>query len=761
MLVVRRMQLPIDEWLPAIAEAAKRYRAVIVVAAPGAGKTTRVPPLFSASSRTIVLQPRRVAARSLTRRIAEENGWIVGEEVGWHIRFERQFSSRTSLLVATEGVLTARLRSDPLLSEFGTVILDEFHERSIHLDLGLALVREAWRARDDLTVVVMSATLDASPISRYLGECPIIDVPGLIHPLEVTHLELPEGEVARAVMARAEKNVLWFLPGAREIAETGRLISATVEREFDVVTLHGSQSPDEQERALRDDGRRKFILSTNVAETSLTVPGVTDVVDSGWQKVMRYDVSTGVDALVMERISRDSAEQRAGRAARLAPGRAVRLWDPRLLLRQHREAEIERVDLAEAALEIFANGADPMTFDWFEKPAAHRLEAAVNLLERLGAIHDRRITPRGRELQSLPLHPRLGTLFLEDGKSGRAATAAALLSEGGWSRVLDGRVSSASDLLVLIARAEGQPTTQKVVRELRPRSDPSSEESFLRAVLAAYPDRVAKRRGERGRYLLSSGTGALLGRESSVKEADMLVALELQSGATEAMIRMASSIEAEWLAPNRREVVTEERERGSREVERLLYDGILLRQRDLPQDANSMAQAHALRRMRELLAKEGATLQARMNFAGVDESIGDLATAYVNSAGEAPQSLMETLPWELRRRLDQEAPRTLRVPSGREIALEYRLDGSVVASVKLQELFGLGASPLLGRRQVPVTFELLAPNRRPVQTTSDLASFWKNTYPEVRKELRGRYPKHPWPDDPWSATPTARTKKGR
>jgi len=754
-----QQSLPIDAFLPAITDAVRLHRAAIVVAAPGAGKTTRVPPLFSRLGKTILLQPRRVAARALTRRIADENGWGVGEEVGWHIRFERKFSSHTSLVVATEGVLTARLRSDPLLSEFTTVILDEFHERSIHADLALALAREAWRARDDLNIIVMSATLDARAVSAYLDHAPIISVPGTLHPLDISYLEKEAAEVARIASERAERNVLWFLPGAREIADTERAIASVIRADFDIVTLHGSLSPDAQELALRDGSRRKFILSTNVAETSLTVPGVTDVIDSGIQKVMRYEASTGIDALVSERISRDSSEQRAGRAARIGPGRVYRLWDSRLLLRVHREPEIGRVDLAEAALEIYANGWDPASFKWFEAPPAHRLEAAIDLLERLGAVRDARITELGRELQSLPLHPRLGTLFLSDGRSRRAAVAVALLAEGGWSRLLDGRSKSSSDLLLLNAGAKGRDSIDRVVRDLRPLSDAADEDSFLRAVLRAYPDRVAKRRGSTDRYLLSSGTGATISRHSGVREEEFLIALELQSGETEATIRIASRIDGSWLEPTRREVVTEDRESGPREVERSYYDAILLRQRDLPVSARSRARAQAERRVRELLEASGEALEARLAFAKVELDLESLALESVLNGGSVPESLIAILPWDVRQKLDRDAPATLRIPSGRAVSLDYRADGSVFASAKLQELFGLGVTPTLGSAKIPVTFEMLSPNRRPVQTTRDLASFWKNTYPEVRKELRGRYPKHPWPDDPWTAVPTARTTK--
>jgi ATP-dependent helicase HrpB len=363
--------LPIDSYLDQIRDTLDRHRAAVLVAAPGTGKTTRVPPALAGRGRVLLLQPRRVAARAAAARIAKERGWTIGREAGWHIRFERRFTRHTRLLVVTEGILTAYLQHDPLLSDVTTLILDEFHERSIHADLGLALARQAWQARDDLRLLVMSATLDAAPVAAFLGGCPVINVPGTAHPLSVTYA--PGQSMAGAVtevLPETAGNVLCFLPGMREIEVAAREVAAAVRgRGVDVLRLHGSLDAAEQDAVLAAGARRRVILATNVAETSLTVPGVDAVIDSGLHKVARYDPGRAIDSLTTERITLDSAEQRAGRAARLGPGVAWRLWDQRDRLRPHREPEIDRIDLSPPVLAILATGAPIDGFEWFAPPA--------------------------------------------------------------------------------------------------------------------------------------------------------------------------------------------------------------------------------------------------------------------------------------------------------------------------------------------------------------------------------------------------------
>jgi ATP-dependent helicase HrpB len=728
--------LPVDRYLERIAALVRSARRAVVIAPPGAGKTTRIPPALARLGRTIVLQPRRVAARALARRIAGEQGWTVGEEIGWQIRFERRFSARTQLLVATEGILTARLQADPLLSDFGVVILDEFHERSIHADLALALVKEAAASRDDLAVVVMSATMDPAPVAAFLFDAPVVTVDARTHPVDVTYLPgLTVADAVRRVRADARGHVLCFLPGAREIEQT-RLALALP----DVHALHGSLPVDAQERALAPSSTPKIILATNVAETSLTVEGVTDVIDSGVHKVLRFDPETAVDHLALEQISRDSADQRAGRAGRTQPGRAFRLWDERLILRPQREPEVRRVDLASPVLDIVAWGGDPKTFDWFERPPQHRIESALTLLRRLGAIDEGgRLTPTGDLIRRFPLHPRLARVMIDGGVA--AARVCALLSE-------DARDAGSGDALTLAdaprydaaARELAQVYT-RIARDLPDRA-PSD---LRRALLAGYPDRVAMRR-EPGslRLLLASGTGAVLARESGLHSGEFVVALDVRGG-QESLVRIATVVEREWLTPTHEDVTHTLSGSKVRATRRLRYDQLVLREIHVAPDPEEERRLLA-GALRERVDPE---LQRRLAFARIDVDWD----AVIAATGGLH------LPWDVKKRVDELAPERIPLPSGRTARVEYRDDGAAVAAVKLQELFGLADSPRLGPDRTPVTFELLSPAGRPVQVTRDLRSFWQNGYPEVRKELRGRYPKHPWPEDPWTATATHRTKR--
>jgi ATP-dependent RNA helicase HrpB len=420
--------LPIDDFIPQILEAVRARRALILSAAPGAGKTTRVPPALAADGPVIVLQPRRVAARSMARRIADEQGWTVGREVGWQVRFERNFTADTRVLFATEGILTNRLQQDPLLSGFRTIVLDEFHERSIHADLGLALARQAWRARDDLRLVIMSATLQGEPLAAFLDDCPRIDVPGRLHPLEIDyHPGQPVADAAADLLRQTSGSVLCFLPGAPEINRALGPVRAAAGSDADVLALHGSLPADEQDRAIAGGPRPRVILATNIAETSLTVPGVTAVVDAGFQKVARFDPDRGIDSLELERIPADAADQRAGRAGRVGPGRVRRLWDRADRLRPYGEPEIHRIDLSDAVLDILAWGGDPRSFEWFDPPSPDRVDAAIALLDQLGAVRDGRVTPLG---SSTPrAHARRGPGQPRSRPGVRAAVRASRLRE--------------------------------------------------------------------------------------------------------------------------------------------------------------------------------------------------------------------------------------------------------------------------------------------------------------------------------------------
>ncbi len=523
--------LPIDDHLPRVGELLARGRALVLVAPPGAGKTTRVAPALVDDGPLILLQPRRVAARSLARRIAEERGW--------QVRFEREFSEGTRLLVATEGVLTARLLKDPLLSGFRTVIVDEFHERSVHADLALAFLKQALAARHDLRVVVMSATLDAAPVAAFLGGCPVLEVPGRPYPVEVVYAPgVTPAAALREAAGQPGGHLLCFLPGAAEIREAEAGLAGT---DLEVRPLHGALEAKAQDLALAPSARRKAILATNIAETSLTVEGVDTVVDSGLHKILRYDAERGIDRLDAERIPADSAEQRAGRAGRTGPGRAVRLWDPRDRLRPHREPEVLRIDLAGPLLDVIAWGGDPLAFEWFEAPPEDRVLRALELLGLLGALEGRRLTSLGRTLRRLPLSPRLARVLAEAGASPRAAAACALLSERRGGIGTSGTPPSTdSDVLALVDRLDEAPgPLRQAARELlriaerllgdRPRA--TDDASLRRALFAGYPDRLARRREPASpRLVLASGQGAVLGRESGVREGELLVALDVMAG---------------------------------------------------------------------------------------------------------------------------------------------------------------------------------------------------------------------------------------
>ena len=694
--------LPVDAHIARIVETIRERRAAVIVAPPGSGKTTRVPPALVKLGRVILLQPRRVAARALARRIAAEQGWRIGEEIGWQIRFERRFSDRTRLLVATEGILTARLQSDPLLSDFDIVILDEFHERSIHADLALALVKQAAMSRTDLAVVVMSATIDAEPVAKFLNDAPVIDVAARPFPIEIRYRPgVSIGAAVREVAETAQGHILCFLPGAREIDQAAAAIGTV---NATVLPLHGSLDVDAQERALAPSTQQKIILATNVAETSLTVEGVTDVIDTGKHKVLRYDTESAVDHLVTELISADSAAQRAGRAGRTAPGRATRLWDERMMLRPQREPDVQRIDLSAPVLDIIAWGGDPKTFEWFERPAEERIDAALTLLTQLGAVEGRRLTPTGEAMRRLPLHPRLARMVVEGGGSRDVVELAVEISEG-------------------IAR----PDVVKDIERAARTSAAVAPVSVARAALSGYPDRVAMRREKNApRLVLATGTGATLAREIEHTPGEFFVVLDIRGELAYRVI----AIERDWLVPARREITHSMEGDRVEAIQRVWYGGILLHEQKVPPDPIEAHQLMEDYRRRNV----DPDLLRRLAFAGMTVD-------------------------DARHRLDELAPKSVPLPSGRTAKLEYREDGSVVASVKLQELFGLADTPKIGPRQVPVTFALLAPNGRPVQVTKDLRSFWNTTYQEVRKELRGRYPKHPWPEDPWTAVATHRAKR--
>lgn len=823
--------LPIEALLPDVERALAAHANLVLVAPPGAGKTTRVPPLLlrhAAAGQVVMLQPRRVAARASAARIAREQGVRLGEEVGYQVRFERRAGPRTRLLVVTEGILLRRLEDDPLLEGVAALVLDEFHERSVDLDLSLALARRVQQeARPDLRIVVMSATLDPAPVARFLGGAPVLHAAGRTFPVEVRHRPLATprdwepGLVAAVEEALAAQpgGVLCFLPGWAEIRRAGAALAGRPRLAgVEVLPLHGDLPPEEQDRALAPGSGRRVVLATNVAETSLTLPGIGAVVDLGLARVQRHDPASGLNRLVLERVSRASAEQRAGRAGRTGPGLALRLWSEaeQRGLDAHAEPEVARVELSPAATSLLAFGETDLTaFPWFEAPPAAPLSTALQLLERLGATEGGRLTSLGREMATLPLHPRLARLAVEGRRlliPRRAALAAAVLAERDPLRAeAAGQLSRAgleSDLLLrvealehgggavdrgLAARVQQVAAQLSAGREDRLRGR-EADEALLRAVLAAYPDRIALRRAPGApEAVMVGGRGLRLARESAVREAPWFVVLEAaapRSGErAEALVRLASAVDEAWLDPARLRTQAEagfDEPRGrvvARQVTR--YDDLVVRDVETGQldptlaaEALAAAAARDLAHALDLARPEPAQLLARLAFLAHHlPSLGLPAgdEAWVRStlpllcAGrrsldelrKAPlhEAWLGLLDHAQRQALERHAPERIAVPSGSHVRLAYDGAKAPVLAVRIQEVFGLAATPRVAGGRVAVLLHLLAPSQRPVQVTDDLASFWARGYAEVRKELRARYPRHAWPEDGRSAPAEKRPRR--
>ncbi|WP_305042417.1 ATP-dependent helicase HrpB [Geoalkalibacter sp.] len=836
-----KIALPIDAVLPCLRDALATRDAAVLQAPPGAGKTTRVPLAlldepWLAGKNILMLEPRRLAASNAARYLAAQLGEDVGGRVGYSIRFTRRVSARTRIEVVTEGILTRRLQTDPSLEGVGLVIFDEFHERSLHSDLALALCRDAQQGlREDLRLLVMSATLDAEPVSRLLGDAPLITSAGRAHPLDIRYLDQdsqgpPEEVAARAVLralAETQGDVLVFLPGAPEIRRCcAALAQAGATREVDLCPLYGDLPFAEQERAILPGARRKVVVATNIAETSLTIEGVRVVVDSGLARQARFEPGSGLTRLETVRISAASATQRAGRAGRLGPGVCYRLWSAATQgsLLPFTPPEIRQADLAELALDLARWGiSDAQSLSWLDPPSPGALAGARELLRALGALDDAgRITARGAALSELGAHPRLAALMLRgrDLEVPRlACDLAALLAERDVLRGAgEARHTADSDLFARLEALERWRGSQG--RDLPAGADAGALRAALQAagqwlgrlgaaadaepvswgvlgrlLAAAYPDRVARQR-EPGsdRYLLANGRGARLSRFSALQAPPFLVAVEIFGGERgEGDIRLASRLSRELLEDEfaarlgwRREVGWDEREERvtAREVQGL--GALILRERP--------AQAHPEERTAALLAgirrlglevlgwsAESRQFLARLRFLSgqdregswpevapdvlldtLDEWLGPFLDACRGRADlerlDPLEALHGLLDWPRRQRLEREAPTHLAVPSGSRIRLDYEVEGPPVLAVKLQELFGLAETPRLARGRVPVLIHLLSPARRPLAVTQDLRSFWNNVYPEVKKELAGRYSKHPWPDDPWNAPATRFTK---
>lgn len=841
--------LPIDPLIPDIVASLQRTPSVVLEAPPGAGKTTRVPRALldaGVDGEILVLEPRRLAARMAARRVADELGERVGERIGYRVRFDDAVSARTRVVFVTEGVLTRRLLSDPELEGVGAVLLDEFHERHLQGDVALALLRRLQERRRGLRLVVMSATLDADPIARFLG-CPALRAEGRRFDVTIEYArpgssERPlESDVAAALRTLVadglDGDVLAFLPGAAEIRRAqGACAGIAAAAGIDVVMLHGDLRPEDQDRAVAPGPRRKLILSTNVAETSITVEGVVAVIDSGLARVASFSPWSGVPTLKVQRISRASATQRAGRAGRLRPGRCLRLYtqhdhDTRPL---QDAPEIRRLDLAEALLLLASTSVRVEELAWLEMPPPASVEAARTLLQRLGAIDDRDgITALGRRMMRFPLHPRQARLVVEAearGAGRQGCVVAALVGERDlvWQRPRRAESSGDSDLLADLdrfaeaARGGLQPdrarslgldvgaalTIDRVRRQLEPlvergraesgaRADRDPDTSLRQAILAGYPDRVARRRRKGAPELLLSGGGtALLSEASVVRDADLMVVVDVEQRTDRAggaiVARTVSAIEADWLidvAAERLREVTAYAWNAAAErvevVERMTYDQLVLdEKRAWPSQVAGADGAAVARVLHEAArargtqafvdAEELERLVGRVAFVRehvpeaalspiddgtVDAALGELCVGRDSleelRQGDLVGALVARLGPQAQALLAKEAPDRVTLPGGRSVRVQYPTGQAPFIASRLQDFFGLAAGPSLARGRVPLTLHLLAPNQRAVQVTSDLAGFWERHYPALRRELGRRYPRHLWPEDPLHAEPPA------
>jgi ATP-dependent helicase HrpB len=811
--------LPIDAVLDDLARTLERSNAAVLVAPPGAGKTTRVPLAlldapWAKGKKIIVLEPRRIAARASAERMAKTLGERAGETVGYRVRFGSKISRATRIEVVTEGIFSRQILDDPELAGVAAVLFDEFHERSLDADMGLALARDAQTGlREDLRLLVMSATLDGARVAKLLGDAPVVESEGRAFPVETRYLsrkiDVPlERQMADSIATalRADPgSVLAFLPGAAEIRRTQNFLGERVQdASTEIVPLFGALDASVQDRAIAPapKGTRKVVLATSIAETSLTIEGVRIVVDSGLARVPRYEPDIGLTRLETVRASRAAVDQRRGRAGRTSPGICYRLWDePQTAsLAAYTQPEILSADLSSLVLDLAQWGvSDPATLAFLDPPPAPALKEARSLLEELGALDaDGRITAEGKRLRALALPPRLARMIVDSdvfGVGENAAEIAAILTErglGGDSVDLDHRLDQfrrdrsqrASSARDLARRWASQVAS----------SSPQEEAELSTGVMLAFafPDRVAKNRGN-GSFVLANGRGAAVEQTSSLARAPYIAVGELTGTAAAGRILLAAPITQEEIEAKFADHIEATDEisfdRGalalrarrkktlhaitlseaplalspSAETARIFADGLIGAGLDKLPWSKSAKQWRD--RVMFLRKAEGEGWPDLSNDGLIASAVDWLVPALYDrtslkdfSAGDLSEALQTLLPWELRARLEREAPTHFEAPTGTMLAIDYEAEQGPTIAVRLQELFGLNTHPSIAKGKVPLVLELLSPAQRPVQVTRDLPGFWRGSYVAVRSDLRGRYPRHPWPEDPASAMPTRRVK---
>jgi ATP-dependent helicase HrpB len=825
--------LPIDEILPELRAVLQRNRNAVIEAPPGAGKSTVVPIAlleepWLRGGRIVMLEPRRLATRAVATRMAVTLGESVGDTVGYRMRLETRVSRRTRIEVVTEGVFTRMLQSDPALEGVAAVLFDEFHERSLHADTGLAFALDSQEnLTPDIRLLVMSATLDGAAVAKLLGDAPRVRAAGRMFPVETIYVgsgmpalpggrESPELAVLRAIrraLAEAEGDMLVFLPGAGEIRRVQGMLS-DIGSQIDVLPLYGELTGADQDAALRPakSGRRKIVLATNIAETSLTIDGVRIVVDAGLERRSLFDPASGMNRLELQRISRASAEQRAGRAGRTAAGACYRVWGEgaERSLAAYAPPEICVADLAPLALDLAVWGTEAGNLRWLDAPPAATLSSSRDLLRRLGALDAAgKVTAHGRAMQEFPAHPRLAHMLLKSvalDAAPLAAQLAAILSDRDLLRAGQSRDSDVRTRLELLrGNSIDRGTLDRVRRAQRnflqllgqqgPEGHVEGDQAGVLLALA-YPDRIGRRRtGGEGRFQLANGKGAVFESTESVARQEFIVAVDLDDRDREARVRLAIPLDRQELL----DTFAAEIERVDEQVwddrtealvaRRVVRLGALILDEkplpDAPRDASAAAMLAGVRSLgldalpwdddtRDFLARaQFVRALARSDLSGWPDFSRDALSQELDwlepfldgitrRSHLARLPLMDALRARLdhqqQRRLDELAPTHIGLPTGTRTRIDYRSDNAPVASMRMQEVFGLAATPRIGGNAVPVTFELLSPARRPLQVTRDLASFWRNAYLDVRKDMRGRYPRHYWPEDPLQAEPTRRAK---